>query len=240
MPLSSLLLSPSSYSCTSFFLLFSSPKGMSKNTLEWRREVGLAPPNSISDKPELGEACLPSESRCWPVLPFFPPSFLSSCRSLQSAQRDECESKTNKCTKGKETFYPRWLPYHVRKHGVSKWVFPHLCMIYVNVRGKTTTHRDEQTCARQHTCTRMTRSFCSVCLSGLSGNDSSTNTLRERSAAGRGGMNYTSGLSLCIKQEKKESDEGGRRRNDSNITKRSNMTRRNVYRPPPFLPEFWT
>lgn len=135
---------------------------------------------------------------------FFFFSFLSGCGSLHAARRDECESKTNKWTKGKETFYPRSLPYHVRKHEVSKGVFPRLYMIYINVRKrKTTTHRDEQTCAHRHTCTRMTRSFCSVCLSGLSGNDGSTNTLRERSAAGRGGMNYTSGLSPCIKQKKK-------------------------------------
>ncbi len=60
-------LSLSSHSCTSFSLPLSSPEGMSKCMVEWRREVGLALPNSISEKLELREACLPSESKRWPA-----------------------------------------------------------------------------------------------------------------------------------------------------------------------------
>lgn len=52
---------------SSLLLPLSSPEGMSKCMVEWRREVGLALPNSISEKLELREACLPLQSKRWPA-----------------------------------------------------------------------------------------------------------------------------------------------------------------------------
>ena len=79
-------LSLSSHSCTSFSLPLSpslcSPEGMSKCMVEWRREVGLALPNSISEKLELREACLPSQSTA--LACFY--SFISSSGAPRHAE----------------------------------------------------------------------------------------------------------------------------------------------------------
>ena len=78
----SLLPSHSPY--LSLSLLLSSPEGMSKCMVEWRREVGLALPNSISEKLELREACLSSESERWPAFYSFVSGAGASARHAET------------------------------------------------------------------------------------------------------------------------------------------------------------
>lgn len=63
------------------------PEGMSKFMVEWRREVGLALPNSISEKPEFREACCPHRANVVLLLQF--------CKWHWSIQLTEINVNTN-------------------------------------------------------------------------------------------------------------------------------------------------
>lgn len=91
-------------------LALSSPEGMSKCMVEWRREVGLALPNSISEKLGLREAWLPSESENAGLLSY---SFISGAGE-RTARRDKHESQkpinTPKENRRQTSFFcPRFL-----------------------------------------------------------------------------------------------------------------------------------
>lgn len=128
-------LSPSSHSRTSFFLPLSSPEGMSKCMVEWRREVGLALPNSISEKLELREACLHQRANAGLLLQFH-----KQCGRARYAEID-VNPKTNKYTKGKQTsnVLPTLTPFNPEPCNetyskMSEWEFPRPCKSYISVK----------------------------------------------------------------------------------------------------------
>lgn len=99
------------------------PQGMSECTLEWRREVGLALPNSISEEHELRGAGLPPKSRR---------------RSAFTAPRAPHGDGGKKTDVNIQHSAPRspLLPLsrkaeHIEKSGEA--AFPHLYMIYTDM-----------------------------------------------------------------------------------------------------------
>lgn len=82
---------------------------MSKCMVEWRRELGLALPNSISEKLELGEARLQSDGERWPAFAGFIRGRAPK-RKKTSANPKANEKQPKGKKNGRQTFYPRSLP----------------------------------------------------------------------------------------------------------------------------------
>lgn len=99
------------------------PQGMSECTVEWRREVGLALPNSISEEHELRGARLPPKSR------------RGSAFTAPGAPRGDGGKKTGVNIQHSAPRSPL-LPLsrkaeHIEKSGEA--AFPHLYMIYADM-----------------------------------------------------------------------------------------------------------